>query len=139
MSTATEISTVTRIFDAPRDKVWTVVTEPQYFAQWFGAVPGSVELDVRSGGSWKASVAGPEGATFPLAGRYVEVARPERLVLTVPNPGGGEVEATITLTDLGDGRTEETFSAPVVAEASAEAEAGTNMIMDKIAGILRTL
>jgi uncharacterized protein YndB with AHSA1/START domain len=47
---------VTRVFDAPRERVWREWTEPERFADWFGGpdaeVPlSSVSMDVRKGGS----------------------------------------------------------------------------------------
>ena len=51
---------ITRVFDAPRGRVWREWTEPAAFADWFGGpeseVPiSSVSMDVRAGGKWRAS------------------------------------------------------------------------------------
>ena len=48
--------TTTRVFDAPRERVWREWTEPDAFADWFGGreaeVPAStVAMDVRPAGS----------------------------------------------------------------------------------------
>jgi uncharacterized protein YndB with AHSA1/START domain len=53
--------TTTRVFDAPREKVWREWTEPERFADWFGGpqseVPlSSVAMDVRPGGAWRATM-----------------------------------------------------------------------------------
>ena len=45
---------ITRVFDAPRERVWSEWTEPASFADWFGGreceVPlTSVSMDVRPG------------------------------------------------------------------------------------------
>src|SRR5436309_3442709 len=101
MSKHTTVS-VTRVLDAPREVVWRVHTVSPYFEQWFGAVPGSAVLDVRSGGSWTAEVLAGSGESFTLSGRYVEVEAPSRLVVRVPN-GDGEVEITTVYSDSGDG------------------------------------
>lgn len=37
---------------ADLDTVWHAWTDPDEYGAWFGAVPGSVELDVRPGGDW---------------------------------------------------------------------------------------
>jgi uncharacterized protein YndB with AHSA1/START domain len=107
--------TVVRVFDAPRERVWLEWTEPARFADWFGGVDGevpvsSVTMDVRDGGSWRATMfAG--GRTIEWRGEYREVAAPERLVLTMTDqPTGDERELiTVVLQDLGDGRTEMHF------------------------------
>jgi uncharacterized protein YndB with AHSA1/START domain len=106
--------TITRTFDAPRERVWREWTEPDAFADWFGGaqseVPlSSVSMDVRPGGAWSATMyAGPDRREINWAGEYREVSEPERLVLTITDePGGGEYElVTVVLSDLGDGRTE---------------------------------
>jgi len=51
-------------------------------------------LDVRTGGSWQATVISSEGEEIALTGRYDEVSEPDRLVMTVP----GDVVTAITLT-----------------------------------------
>jgi uncharacterized protein YndB with AHSA1/START domain len=109
--------TVTRVFDAPRERVWREWTEPEAFADWFGAptseVPlSSVSMDVRPGGAWRLTMyAGPDRREMHWKGEYVEVEPPERLVLTISDqPGGERYElVTVMLTDLGDGRTEMRF------------------------------
>ena len=35
---------VKRVFDAPRERVWKEWTEPERFADWFGAPGGEVPL-----------------------------------------------------------------------------------------------
>jgi uncharacterized protein YndB with AHSA1/START domain len=52
---------ITRVFDAPRERVWQEWTEPERFADWFGGVESevpvsSVEMDVRPGGSWRLTM-----------------------------------------------------------------------------------
>ncbi len=109
--------TIVRIFDAPRELVWREWTEPERFADWYGGpeaeVPlSSVEMDVRPGGAWQATMfAGPGRREIRWAGEYVDVAEPERLALTVTDrPDEGVYElVTVELVDLGDGRTEMRF------------------------------
>lgn len=105
---------ITRVFDAPRERVWSELTEPEAFADWFGGpeceVPlSSVSMDVRPGGAWKLTMfAPPERRRIDWWGEYREVEAPERLVLTMSDRPGEDVFelVTMTLTDLGDGRTE---------------------------------
>jgi uncharacterized protein YndB with AHSA1/START domain len=109
--------TITRVFDAPRERVWQEWTEPERFADWFGGpnaeIPlATVSMDVREGGQWRATMFfGPNRIESNWHGEYREVAPPERLVVTMcDTPSGGRYElVTVVLTDLGDGRTEMQF------------------------------
>src|SRR5689334_21777481 len=86
--------TVTRTLKAPRERVWQVLTQPGHFEGWLPAKPGTAVLDVRTGGSWQATVISSDGEEIALTGRYDEVSEPERLVMTVP----GDAVTAITLT-----------------------------------------
>lgn len=82
--------TITRMFDARRELVWRAWTEPAQFAQWFGGEDSrleDVEMDVREGGSWKATMVLADGRTIEWAGNYPEVSRPDRLVVAVTDEG----------------------------------------------------
>jgi uncharacterized protein YndB with AHSA1/START domain len=108
---------VTRVFDAPRERVWQEWTEPERFADWFGGVQcevplSTVAMDVRPGGTWRATMfCGPGRREIPWAGEYREVAVPERLVFTITDRPGEDLYelVTVVLIDLGDGRTEMHF------------------------------
>jgi uncharacterized protein YndB with AHSA1/START domain len=109
--------TITRVFDAPRERVWQEWTEPERFADWFGGAESEVPLptvsmDVRPGGSWRATMfAGPDRTEIRWTGEFREVVEPERLVMTFSDrPGEDAYELVIVvLIDLGDGRTEMLF------------------------------
>jgi uncharacterized protein YndB with AHSA1/START domain len=109
--------TVTRVFDAPRERVWKEWTEPERFADWFGGagseVPlSSVSMDVTPGGRLQLTMfSGPARHESRWKGEYREVVEPERLVFTISDQPGDERHelVTVVLTDLGDGRTEMRF------------------------------
>jgi uncharacterized protein YndB with AHSA1/START domain len=134
---------MTRVFDAPRERVWREWTEPERFADWFGGPESEVPLetvamDVRPGGAWRLTMfAQPGRREIRWKGEYREVDAPERLVFTVsdqPGDAPGEV-VTVVLVDLGDGRTEMRFEQrgslpPEVYEA---AKRGWGGFFDRIA------
>ena len=69
------------------------------------------EMDVRVGGRWRWIAHASDGNDAPFKGEYLEVVPPERVVRTeifdvepFNAPGMAAVE-TMTLEDLGDGRT----------------------------------
>ncbi len=97
-----------RVFDAPRERVWRAFTDPRQIAQWWGRGHQlDVErMEVARGGHWRFVEHAPDGV-HGFEGRYREVVPPERLAMTFEWDGmPGYVEVTtVTLEDLGDGRT----------------------------------
>jgi uncharacterized protein YndB with AHSA1/START domain len=76
---------LTRILDAPREKVFKTWTDPALLKQWFAPLPWTtptVETDVRVGGSSLVVMRGPDGNESPNRGVYLEVVENERLVFT---------------------------------------------------------
>ena len=139
---ATPGITITRVFDAPRERVWTEWTEPEAFADWFGGaeseVPlSSVSMDVRPGGSLRLTMlAGPERREIRWKGEYREVVEPERLVFTISDQPGDAYELiTVVLVDLGDGRTELHFEqrGALPAEVYEHAREGWSTFFDRMA------
>jgi uncharacterized protein YndB with AHSA1/START domain len=99
---------IERVFDAPRDRVWRAFTEPELLAQWWGRGNKLVieRLEVERGGHWRFVEHSAQGV-HGFEGRFREVTPPERMVQTFEwdgMPGYVAVE-TVTLEDLGDGRT----------------------------------
>jgi uncharacterized protein YndB with AHSA1/START domain len=76
---------LTRLIDAPREKLYRAWTDPTLLKQWFAPKPWTtpvVELDVRPGGSVLFVMRSPEGQDMPNHGTYLEVVPNERLVST---------------------------------------------------------
>jgi uncharacterized protein YndB with AHSA1/START domain len=130
----------TRIFNAPRERVWREWTEPEAFADWFGGpeyeIPlESVTMDVRKGGTWRLTMLINRRETH-WTGEYVEVDAPARLVFTVTDrPEHSERDlVTVDLTDLGDGRTEMHFeqSGHMTAEEYRRAGQGWGVFFDRM-------
>jgi uncharacterized protein YndB with AHSA1/START domain len=135
--------TITRVFDAPRERVWKEWTQPEAFADWFGGseseVPlSTVAMDVRPGGSWRLTMfADPGRREMQWKGEYREVVEPERLVFTISDqPGEDAYElVTVVLTDLGDARTEMHFEqrGRLAAEVYEHAKDGWSTFFDRMA------
>lgn len=76
---------ITRIFDAPRERVFAAWTQAEHLGSWFGPTGFGVhscETDARPGGVFRLCVRSPEGKDFWVRGEYREVTAPERLVIT---------------------------------------------------------
>jgi uncharacterized protein YndB with AHSA1/START domain len=135
--------TISRVFDAPPERVWREWAEPERFADWFGGseseVPMStVSMDVREGGVWRATMfSGPDRRESRWKGEYLEVVEPERLVFTVTDRPGDDVYelVIVVLIDLGGGRTEMRFEqrGHMSAEQYKRAAQGWGSFFDLIA------
>ena len=101
---------VTREFDAPRDVVFAVMTDPNLIPQWWGPRSDAITVDkmeVRPGGKWRFVAKQPDGTTYAFRGEYREIVPAEKIVQTFEfEPMAGHISVeTATLTDLPDGRT----------------------------------
>jgi uncharacterized protein YndB with AHSA1/START domain len=76
---------LTRLINAPREKVYRAWTDPELMKQWFAPKPYTtpvVEIDVRPGGSAYIVMRGPDGKDMPNRGVYLEVVPNQKLVST---------------------------------------------------------
>ncbi|HEY0122373.1 MAG TPA: SRPBCC family protein [Rhizobium sp.] len=125
---------LTRIIDAPRDKLYRCWTEAELLKQWFAPLPwttSAAELDVRVGGTSFVTMRSPEGEDFPNVGVYLEVVPDERIVFTdaftsawVPSTKPFMV-GSIQLDDLGGGKTR--YTATVLHWTAEDREAHEKM------------
>jgi uncharacterized protein YndB with AHSA1/START domain len=138
---------ITRVFDAPRERVWQEWTEPERFADWFGGAAAdvpldSVAMDVKAGGAWRLTMfAEPGRRRIDWHGEYLEVDEPARLVLSMSDQPEAERYAlvTVVLSDLGGGRTEMQFqqSGPLPPDVVDAARRGWGVFFDRIDERLR--
>ena len=83
-----------RVFDAPRAKVWQAWTEPARLKQWWGPKGFKVhtcKLDLRPGGTFLYGMTAPDGSDMWGKFVYRKVSAPEKLVFIVSfsDPQGG--------------------------------------------------
>jgi uncharacterized protein YndB with AHSA1/START domain len=75
-----------RVFDAPPERVYAAWTEPALLRRWWAAEPGwttpEATTDLRVGGAYRLSMQGSDGIVRTVAGEYLEVDPPRRLVYT---------------------------------------------------------
>lgn len=76
---------IERVFDAPREKFYRVITNKELIPKWWVGPGYEVRceaLDVREGGKWKHVQKMQDGTEFAFFGVYHEVAKNERIVQT---------------------------------------------------------
>jgi len=101
---------MSRVFDAPRELVWKVYTDPTLVSRWWGRKNSTTivdKMEVEAGGVWRYIEQGAEGNEYAFNGVYKEVKVPERLVYTFEfEPLAGHISTdTITFVELPDGKT----------------------------------
>jgi uncharacterized protein YndB with AHSA1/START domain len=126
---------ITRIFDAPREKIWEAWTTPELIKKWWGpegfSAP-SIKIDFRVGGKYIYAMRGPKGSEWDRvmysSGIFKEIVPPSagsgqaKIVATdyfsdkdgnkiKPSDEGQdknfptEIHSTILFEDLGNGKT----------------------------------
>jgi uncharacterized protein YndB with AHSA1/START domain len=137
---------IERIFDAPREDVWSAWTDPEQLAEWWG--PGgfhtpidSVDIDLRPGGHFHLSMIQTDNGTdYPVRFQVVEVVEHELLVLFSPaQPELGLTTDTTTRIEFSDddGKTRMTLSdGPYEGDFAEMTNMGWNQQFDKLDGLI---
>lgn len=106
---------MTRVFDAPRELVFKVMTDPDLIPQWWG--PRSLtthvdKMDVQAGGLWRYVQRDQQGNQFAFHGVYHSITAPEQIIDTFEFEGmpGHVILETMTLEAQADGKTSLTVS-----------------------------
>jgi uncharacterized protein YndB with AHSA1/START domain len=76
---------LTRVFDAPRERVWKAWTNPEEFKRWWGPKDFTAPVarfDLRVGGKYLNCMRSPDGKEFWSTGVFREIVSMSKLVLT---------------------------------------------------------
>ncbi|MBA3875165.1 MAG: SRPBCC family protein [Anaerolineae bacterium] len=141
---------MSRIFNAPRELVFKVMTDPQHIPQWWGPKIYTTVVDkmeVKAGGLWRYIQKGKDGNEFAFHGVYHSIEAPERVVDTFEFEGmpGHVLMETMTLEALPDGKTKVTVSSVFQSVADRDGMLqsgmadGSNESYDRLDEILATL
>ena len=77
--------TITRVFDAPRELVFSMWTDAKHLAAWWGPHGfdnPKCEADPRPGGKLLIHMRAPDGGVHPMGGVFHEVTPHERIVFS---------------------------------------------------------
>lgn len=127
---------LTRVFEAPRERVFACWTQAQHIQHWFGPkgfTLHSVEADARPGGIFKMCMRAPDGGEYWVRGEYREVDAPGHLLIfcTADDETGVErltetIEVTFT-----ESRGRTTVAVNAVARGPSDEAAAMLKGMDK--------
>jgi len=147
---------VTRVFDAPVERVWNAWSDPDHLMRWWGPTgftSPTCAMDFREGGTSLVCMRSPDGQHFYNTWAYSTI-KPRHLIefvmdladehgRRVDDPTGQglppdfprDVHHVVTLVELADDRTELTvtelgYTSATMLEISA---AGLNQCLDKMA------
>jgi uncharacterized protein YndB with AHSA1/START domain len=137
---------ITRIFDAPRERVFRAWTDPDEVAAWYGPehfdTPRErIHIDLRVGGRYELTmVQRASGAEFAIGYDILELVEPELIVLrSDPVPEVGLHEPTVLRVEFHDhgAKTRMTLSdGPYPPAGRGHAEAGYGAAFDKLAALV---
>jgi uncharacterized protein YndB with AHSA1/START domain len=100
----------TRIFDAPRETVFSAWTNPELLKAWWGPKGFTntfYEFNLKPGGKWKFTMHGPDGGNYENESVFVEIKEPEKIILNhISNP---RFQLTATFEEAGHGKTRLVF------------------------------
>ena len=133
---------ITRVFDAPRKRVFRAWTDPDDIAQWYGpehfdAPRERIHIELRVGGRYEITMVQRDGGReFAIGYEILELVEPELIVLR-SDPLPGMHDPTITRVELHEdgGRTRMILTDGPYPE-SGHAEAGWKSAFDKLAPLV---
>jgi uncharacterized protein YndB with AHSA1/START domain len=152
---ATEVAarqiTITRVIDAPRELVFAAWTQPEHLIHWWGPrgfTNTFIETDIRTGGSWRYVMHGPDGTDYPNLMSFTDVTPPVRVVYTHGSGEDTDPHAFEGRVDFEDdaGKTRITMTSTFPSAAARDfvvqnvhAIEGGNQTLDKLVAYLKTL
>ena len=130
-----------REFPIPRELVFEAWANPEHLARWWGPNGFTNTFETfafRPNGEWKFTMHGPNGADYPNQCKFLEIDRPERIVLL--HESNPRFTITALFEDLGD-RTRLTFRQQFESNRDFEivknyASDGNEQNMDRLGALL---
>jgi uncharacterized protein YndB with AHSA1/START domain len=133
---------ITRVFDAPRRRVFEAWKRPELLERWSGCSDSTkvtVKMDFRVGGSFTQTMNITGAGEYTITGQYDEILEPEKIVYHV-NLGPATTRVTVEFLDLlGQGKqtkvvlTQEGFPDPKLCQIVSK---GTTESLEKLAELL---
>jgi uncharacterized protein YndB with AHSA1/START domain len=141
--------TTIREFDAPRERVFKIYTDPKLIPLWWGPRDLTTTVqpaEIQTGSSWRYVQVDQQGNTFAFHGVFHEVTAPERVIQTFEFEGlpekGHVLLETVLFEELPGNRTrlvaQDVFQSVADRDGMLESgmESGTVESMDRLEELL---
>jgi len=140
---------IVRVFDAPRELVFKMWTDPELVEKWWGPKDFTnpvCKLDPWVGGSIRIVMRAPDGTHYPTRGVFTKIVEPELIVFHNIKEGADgsaqlDIENTVRFEEDGD-KTRMTFRAVVTGSTPETCQSvdgmnhGWNQSIDRLAALL---
>ncbi len=142
---ADRVLVMTRVFDAPRRRVFEAWTRKQHLERWCAPRGFTIvhsEGELRPGGRWRSRMRSPEGFEYRLSGAYREIVEDELLVFTQAwddeeGKRGHDTLVSVRFADQGGGTRVTLRQATFASVKSRDSHAGGwRECLDRLAGYL---
>lgn len=113
---------ITRVIDAPREKIFDAWSDPSRIARWWGpkGFHSTIDkFDFRPGGEWKFVMHGPDGRDYQNDNSFVEIQRPSRIV--VRHGSKPVFQLAVTFEELEPGKTKIVWRATFASQKALDA------------------
>jgi uncharacterized protein YndB with AHSA1/START domain len=137
---------ITRIFEAPRERVFRAWTDPDEVAAWYGpehcdTPREKIHIDLRVGGRYELTmVQRGSGAEFAIGYEIIELVEPELIVLrSDPMPDMGMHDPVVVRVEFHDHGAKTRMmltDGPYPSPGRGHAEAGWRAAFDKLATLV---
>jgi uncharacterized protein YndB with AHSA1/START domain len=147
VSTENRELVITRIFNAPRELVFEMWTNPEHLTRWWGPTDftlPSCEIDFKVGGKYRYCMHAPDGEDHWVWGVYQEITPPEKLIFTWDREdpdGTPRSKSTVTLTfEDAEGKTKFTLRQGTFEHQwdCDEHSEGWTQTLDRLAALVET-
>ena len=101
----------TRVFEAPRERMFRAFSDPKQLALWWGPngfTNTITKFEFVKGGAWHLTMHGPDGTNYENESEFVEIEEPKRIVYTHLRPIH-RFRMSIDFDDIGGERTRMTW------------------------------
>jgi uncharacterized protein YndB with AHSA1/START domain len=141
---------LSRTFNAPRERVFATMMKPESIPQWWGKrdhVTTVDQMEVRMGGIWRYVERDQQGNEYAFHGVYHSITPPERIIDTFEFEGmpGHVILETMTLVEDAEGKTTLTVASTFQTVADRDGmlasgmEEGANETYDRLEELLASL